>query len=541
MITDQTTQHSDTANKPGAPEAHESAEPHDTAGATGGTDTPASELPDTEVIRAEDLGVFFKTGGREDSRSLVLQLLTGKKGQNGAFHALKGVSFRAFHGEVLGIIGANGAGKTTLCSAIARVLRPDSGTLTVEGEVSALLSMGTGFKNELTGRENILLNGLILGFSRRQIEEHSAEVVEFADLGEFIDAPVKQYSKGMRSRLGFSIATMLEPEVLVLDEALSAGDMEFSERATARMQELVAKAKAVVVVTHNLGFIESACDRAVWIDRGVVRAEGDAKTVAAEYAASVPPRERSRILGEKIETTITPRTVLEAKNVSVGFKVNRRGFWALRDVSFSVTEGEVVGIIGHNGAGKTTLCRALTRIYRPDEGTVRVQGEIAALLSMGAGFHRQLTADDNIVLNGLLLGIPKRRIEALRDDIIAFAELEAHRHKPVKYYSSGMASRLSFSIAVSLDPSLLIIDEALGAGDLAFKQKATEAMQRMIDRAEAVIVVTHNVSFVESVCTRALWLDRGELKFDGDPGEAVARYKQAVKERKRHKKRAPAR
>jgi teichoic acid transport system ATP-binding protein len=463
---------------------------------------------------------------------MVLNFLHGKREKKEKFFALEGVSFSACAGEVLGIIGSNGAGKTTLCGVIGRVLRPDTGTISVKGEVSALLSMGTGFQPDLTGRENVFLNGLMLGFSRRDIRELYGDIAEFAGLNGFMDTRIKYYSSGMRSRLGFSIAAMLNPEVLVLDEALGAGDAEFAERASRRLKDLVAGARMVVVVTHNLGFIRSTCHRAIWIDAGNIRAEGGPDAVASAYEESVPPRQSKKILTpayEAPDTTVGERLVARVQDLDVRFRLNRKPFYALKGVSFDIRQGEIVGVIGANGAGKTTLCRALSRIYRPDGGAVEVFHRISALLSMGTGFNKDLAAADNIILNGLMLGMKKKRMKKLVQPILEFAELEKQRNKPVKYFSKGMKSRLAFSIAVAVHPGLLIIDEALSAGDLSFKQKATEAMDEMIAKAEAVIVVSHNLSFVQSVCTRAVWIDRGRLEYDGDPEEAVKRYRQSLK------------
>ncbi|TVR04314.1 MAG: ABC transporter ATP-binding protein, partial [Spirochaetaceae bacterium] len=221
----------------------------------------ATAPPHDAVVLAEDLGVWYKGGKRTDFRSLILELLHGRRQRANRSWAVQGVSFSADSAEVLGIIGANGAGKTTICSVIAKVLRPDNGSIVVRGEVSALLSMGAGFNNELTGRENIVLNGLMLGFSRRRMVELTPEIIEFAGIERFLDTPVKHYSAGMRSRLGFSIAARLDPEILVLDEALSAGDAEFGVRASARMRELVTGARMVIVVSHSLEFVAASCDQ----------------------------------------------------------------------------------------------------------------------------------------------------------------------------------------------------------------------------------------------------------------------------------------
>jgi teichoic acid transport system ATP-binding protein len=494
----------------------------------------AEQIPEM-VIRVEDVKVWFKSGSRDDFRSWVLDTIHGRRNTAKPVYALNGVSLTVSAGEVVGIIGANGAGKTTLCGVIARLLRPDEGSAQVIGNVSALLSMGTGFNTELTGRENIFLNGLMLGFSRKKITGLYDKIVAFAGLQKFIETPVKYYSSGMRSRLGFSIAAMLNPEILVLDEALGGGDAEFAERAGERIQQLVRTAKAVVVVTHNLRFVTEACDRALWIDKGLIFRQGNPAEVVKAYEESIPPRPVRRILTPDYEapnTVIGEKLVTDVRNLSVSFTVNRKKLYALQNISFSVQAGEILGIIGPNGAGKTTLCRTLSRIYRPDSGTVQHSRKISALLSMGTGFNKNLDALSNIMLNGMMLGMSRKKMKRQTDRILEFAELTRHRSRPVKHFSNGMRSRLAFSIAVAVKPSLLLIDEALSTGDLSFKQKATEAMDKMIRKADAVIVVSHNLNFVKSVCTRAIWLNQGRLEFDGDPEEAVKRYQVWVDEQK---------
>ena len=498
------------------------------------------QLKHTEpVISADHVGIKFNSSSRrEDFRSLSFELLQGKRNKAEDFWALKDISFTGFTGEILGIIGSNGAGKTTLCKVISGILRPDSGAINVRGEVSALLSMGAGFNYQLSGKENIFLNGMMLGMSKKEVRVYYDKIHEFSGLGDFINEPVKYYSSGMRSRLGFSIAAMLNPEILVLDETLNAGDMEFGERASEKMKQLVENAKMVIVVTHNIGFVEKKCTRALWIDGGIVKAEGKPDQVAAMYRQSMPKRQKKlKILNLKeTNTQVKESKVVSVKNLGVSFKLHRKLFWPLKNVNFSVFEGDIVGIIGHNGAGKSTLCRTLCGIYRPDEGNVKVKGETTALLSFGTGFNRQLSGMDNVILNGMMMGIPKKKIYELKEEIIEFAELKEHLDKPVKYYSSGMRARLGFSIAAAVQPDLFIIDEALSAGDTSFQEKASEKIQEMITAARAVVVVSHNMKFVEKVCTRAIWLNQGEVFFDGDPKEAVAKYREQVNEKKKERK-----
>src|SRR5699024_10843419 len=455
---------------------------------------------------------------------------------------LKSISFTGHQGEILGIIGANGAGKTTLSKIITGILKHDKGTMHVDGKVTALFSFGMGFNKELTGRENVYLNGMMLGIEQDLIHEYFNDIHEFSDLGEFIDQPMKHYSSGMRARLGFSVASHLQPEILILDEALNTGDARFSRKAAEKMKQLVRQAKMVIIVTHSLRYAERNCDRLMWIDQGVVRETGDPKTVVKNYRATVPkPVKKRRSLElRKTETTIRNNPVIEARNLGVSFRLNKDEFWALQDLNFTVYEGEVVGIIGHNGAGKSTLCKVLTKILAPDAGSVNVYGETSSLLGYGTGFNRQLTGTDNIYLNGMLLGIPKYVIDEKYDDIVEFSGIKRAIDKPVKDYSSGMRSRLGFSIAAVLKPDIFIIDEALSTGDLAFRQKATERIQEMMDQAKAVVIVTHSMRFVEQVCTRAIWIDQGKIRADGDAEKIVAKYRKEMgtnKKRGRKKRR----
>lgn len=498
------------------------------------------ETKSLKLIRANQISVKFDDGNkREDLRSMSFDLLLKRNREKQEFWALKEIDLTAYKGEVLGIIGSNGAGKTTLCRVISEILRPDSGEINVKSQVSALLSMGTGFNPNLTGKDNIYLNGMMMGLSKREMKSYLEEIIEFSGLKEFINQPIKKYSSGMKSRLGFSIAAMIEPETLVLDEALNAGDREFGARASKKMKELVSKANMVILVSHNIKVIEKNCDRGIWINKGTIAAEGEVSEVAQAYKDSIPPRKkRAKKIMNLTETNaaIKENVVVEANNVGIKYKLDKKDFWPLRNLTFSIREGEILGIIGQNGAGKSTLCRALCGILKPDEGTVFADGKATALLNFGTGFSRQLTGEDNIILNGLLLGISKKEIYEMKEEIIEFSGLSKRIHKPIKTYSSGMKARLGFSIAAAIQPELFVIDEALSAGDTAFQEKASERIQEMIERAKAVIVVSHSMGFVEKVCTRALWINEGKLAFDGDAKEAVALYKEYVEAKKKEEK-----
>jgi len=497
---------------------------------------------DSPLIVAEDLAIKYE-GEKEksgDFKSLVHNYLSfNSKSKFESVWALRGVSFAGYPGDVLGVIGPNGAGKTTLCRAILGLMKPDQGSIRVRGEVSSLLSLGTGFNKEISGRENIALNGLMLGFSRDELNYLMPTIERFTGLGRFLDHPLKFYSSGMKARLGFSIAAALNPEIMVIDEVLGTGDMEFRERAVNRMHELVSGSKMVVVVTHDIDFVEENCNRALWLNQGQVAAIGDPREVAAAYRENVAftAKPTKKIVNiRETRTTIGQEETIRVENLGIHFKLGKKLFWALQDVNFTVREKEILGIIGPNGSGKTTLCRTLSGLYRPDRGSVEVKGDITALLSFGTGFNDLLTGYDNIYLNGMMMGLSRNKISRLEKEIVEFAELEKAIHKPVKEYSSGMKSRLGFSIAAMLQPDVFIVDEALSAGDMAFREKATARMQEMLEDAKTVILVTHSMKIVEKLCTRVIWLQDGFVRFDGDPTEAVALYQNSVKRYQKMKK-----
>lgn len=481
-------------------------------------------------IDAAGLGISFTRGARrEDVQTLAYRALSRHRTRT-TFWALDDVSFTAESGQILGIVGGNGAGKTTLCRALAGLVKPDRGRLAVEGEVSALLSLGTGFDEDLSGRENIVLNGLMLGLSRRQIEALVPAIIEFSGIDRFIDQRLRTYSAGMKARLGFSVAAMLQPDILILDETLSVGDLEFSARAADQIQKLIRSASLVIIVSHQLELVIRHCTHGLWLDRGRVRAIGDPDAVVRAYReSSEPPSRPVRALaGSQPSRRPARTTAIVAEDVSVEYP-RRSGaagpFRALDGVSFSVDEGEVLGIVGANGSGKTTLCKVLAGVLRPDGGEVHVAGGVTALLTVGTGLNHQLSGRDNVYLTGLLLGMPKRRIRSVFDDILAFAELGQVVEEPVKHYSHGMRARLAFSAMTAGEPDTLIIDEALSVGDAAFSAKAAARIRELIARARVVIVVTHRLAFVESVCTRALWLSGGRVAFDGSPEETVQKYR----------------
>lgn len=199
-------------------------------------------------------------------------------------------------------------------------------------------------------------------------------------------------------------------------------------------------------------------------------------------------------------------------------------FWALQDVSFHVPEGEVIGIVGRNGAGKSTLLKIISRITDPTTGSVRLRGRMASLLEVGTGFHPELTGRENIFLNGAILGMRRAEIAAQFDEIVAFAETEKFLDTPVKHYSSGMYVRLAFAVAAHLNPEILVVDEVLAVGDMAFQRKCLGKMSEVSHTGRTVVFVSHNMAAVENLCTRAIMLEKGRMVFDGSAKAAVQHY-----------------
>jgi len=202
---------------------------------------------------------------------------------------------------------------------------------------------------------------------------------------------------------------------------------------------------------------------------------------------------------------------------------------ALKNISFKIEKGKTVGIIGENGAGKSTLLRVLAKVYAPDKGSVRIHTDSISLLSLATGFKPDLSGRENIYINGLLLGIPKNKLDESLEDIISFSEMEPFIDNPVRTYSSGMKSKLAFSIASNLDPELLLIDEVFSVGDARFKKKSSERIKQMINSDRTVIMVSHSDSLIRELCEEVIWLDKGMLIEHGDTESVMKKYQEFVK------------
>lgn len=226
---------------------------------------------------------------RPDTLRETFAKLLSHKSSHYNFQALKGVSFSIGDGEVVGLIGRNGSGKSTIMKIIAGVYRPTAGHVEVSGRVAALIELGAGFHPDLTGRENILINGLLMGYSRAEMQQREDRIIDFAELGDFIDSPIKQYSSGMYMRLGFAIATEVDPDILLLDEILAVGDGPFQTKCLARIEEFRLRGKTIVYVSHDMTAVQNLCHRALLIQNGVIAADGSPEEVVAIYQGNERP------------------------------------------------------------------------------------------------------------------------------------------------------------------------------------------------------------------------------------------------------------
>ena len=259
------------------------------------------DFPEDLAIRVRNVGKTYRLGviSRRTLRDEIVYRWLRLRGRDpkdamgrvgsreledpGLFHALDGVSFDIRRGETVGLIGRNGAGKSTMLKILARITTPTTGDAWMRGRVGALLEVGTGFHPELTGRENIYLNGTILGMTKREIDAKFDEIVEFSETGDFLETPVKRYSSGMYVKLAFSIASSLDNDVLLLDEVLAVGDTAFRKKSLARMKSIAASGRTILFVSHSMGDVKTICSRCIWFDHGRIATDGETADVVARY------------------------------------------------------------------------------------------------------------------------------------------------------------------------------------------------------------------------------------------------------------------
>jgi ABC-type polysaccharide/polyol phosphate transport system ATPase subunit len=236
------------------------------------------------AIEVHNMTKVFRVLHREPSlKSAAMKWVRFKLPHREEFVALRDISFQIPKGQTVGVVGRNGSGKSTLLSLMARIYRPTQGTIQVHGRVATLLELGAGFHPEFTGYENVFLNGVILGFSRSELEERLPSIIDFAEIAEFMDTPVKHYSSGMITRLGFSVAVHMDPEVLLVDEVLAVGDEAFQEKCYAKIEEFKQRGVTIFFVSHDMRAIRRVSDRVLWIDNHVLRGDGPTAKVVVDY------------------------------------------------------------------------------------------------------------------------------------------------------------------------------------------------------------------------------------------------------------------
>jgi ABC-2 type transport system ATP-binding protein len=290
------------------------------------------------AIRAVNLGVRYNLHFTKKTklRTTFANMLRPERRSRGHFWALRGIDLEVRRGEAVGVVGSNGSGKSTLLLALAGIIQPSEGVVEVSGHVSTLLSLQAGFDSDLSGRENIALAGALMGIDHKVMEEITPSIISFADIGAFIDAPMKTYSSGMRARVGFSIATAVDPDILLLDEVLQTGDNTFKQKSRRRIAEVLRSAKAVVMVTHDMSWITAFCTRAILLDHGRIVAEGDPDEIAELHEESAGARRKA----ERKKKQAIKRGAAPATNVRK----------ARRERSMDELAVGIVGVPGPNGS-----------------------------------------------------------------------------------------------------------------------------------------------------------------------------------------------
>ena len=240
------------------------------------------------VVDVKNVSMRFNLAEQKvDSVKEYLLKIVKKDLRFNEFYALKDISFQIEKGDAVALMGMNGSGKSTLLKVIAGVLYPTVGTVSVRGSIAPLIELGAGFDMELTARENVFLNGAVLGISRKEMESHMDQIVEFSELQDFMDVPLKNYSSGMRARLGFAIATIISADILIVDEVLSVGDARFKKKSKNRMMELMGGGTTVLFVSHDSGIVRSLCTKAIWLDHGKIVAQGNVDEICDKYESFI--------------------------------------------------------------------------------------------------------------------------------------------------------------------------------------------------------------------------------------------------------------
>ena len=326
--------------------------------------------------------------------------------------ALENINLGVDSGERVGIIGRNGAGKSTLLHLIAGVAEPTSGRMRIDGHVTSILTLGVGMREEMTGRQNIYLDGEVQGRSRSEIDAVIEEIIEFAELGEFIDRPVRTYSTGMKSRLAFAMISYIEPEILLIDEALSVGDASFSAKATRRIREICASGKIVVVVSHGMSSIREICNRCIWLDNGRIVMDGDPQTVTEAYVKAVREADEVNLL-EKFRSQLAAESLVPGYSVTL-LETSTEGMNGARSV-LPAEKAQVIRIAGNCREATPSMC---VRLWIERLDGLTLVDETAPVLDFHDPATPNVFAAEVVLPPALAYGIYRVEASITDDDIL---------------------------------------------------------------------------------------------------------------------------
>ncbi len=392
-------------------------------------------------------------------------------------------------------MGLNGAGKSTLLKLISGVMKPTEGVLKIKGRISPLLELGAGFDHNYTGRENIFLNGALLGYSKSFLETKFDEIVEFSELSDFIDVPLKNYSSGMIMRLGFSIATVVEPEILILDEVLSVGDAKFQEKCEKKMQSFMDKDVTVLFVSHTIQQVRDLCNKAIWLDKGKLIMQGNVDEVCDEYYKSIYS-ENSNDKSNRIQSAMMNSQDLQVKNGEI------LGLLGVKNIDKNDTLKSILGFLKSNNI----------RMSINDEEMRNLNKKYIGVCPHELGLWEDLTCRENLNLIGRMYKVPKNSLKNRVDRLLFDLFLMDHADIIASKLSGGMQRCLNLALALVHEPEIVLIDKPSDGLDQQSRLIIWNYIRSLRDLDEkTVILLTQNVNEAESLSDRVAIIDGGQI------------------------------
>jgi ABC-type polysaccharide/polyol phosphate transport system ATPase subunit len=375
----------------------------------------------------------FRRGSSHDSLRDLIPSLFGARNDADEFWALRDISFQVVPGEVLGIIGHNGAGKSTILKLLNRIIEPTAGTIVTRGRVGSLIEVSAGFHQDLSGRQNVYLQGAIMGMSRREIQRKFDDIVEFAGLEQFIDTPVKRYSSGMNARLGFSIAAHLEPDVLIIDEVLAVGDHTFQSRAFGRLKEMAASGAPVVLVSHQMDKVAEICTSAMLLERGVMRAYGTPGECIREYLYARGASQQAPADGA---FALTGASVSPADTVTSGENLT---------FTFSGTGGTLP-------SARTSVMLRVVSVETGGHAYATIHDNFDITLPLSGRFELQVSLEMNLADGGYLVGLSLWDSDT-NIDVVHGPQVEVHVASPKRFWgAANLRSKWSLNAESTICP-----------------------------------------------------------------------------------------